>query len=123
MDKKIVIVDDSGSMRRMLEGMLKDGGFTKVELVGSGKEVIERCKKNPPDLLLLDIIMPEMNGMEVLRELAGKVKVIVISAVGQDNMVDEAKKLGAADYIIKPLDSVHVLETVKKHLGITVANQ
>lgn len=115
--KNILIVDDSGSMRKVLEDMLKEGGYTNVKTSSGGKEAIEVCEREHPDLVLLDIIMPEVNGMDVLRALSGKMKFLVISAVGQDAVVSEAKALGALDYIVKPLERSQVLSAVSRIIG------
>lgn len=115
-EKKILIVDDSLSMRNLLAGILREGGFINVIDAPGGKEAIEMCEREKPDLVLLDIIMPEVNGIDVLRAIAGKTKVIIVSAVGQDGIIAEAKKLGIAGYLIKPLQSGDVIALVKHAL-------
>jgi CheY-like chemotaxis protein len=113
---KILICDDSQFMRNVVRDILNK---TKHELseVENGKQVIEFCASEKPDLLLLDIIMPEMDGIDVLKELDKDIKVIIVSAVGQDKMVDEAKALGALDYIVKPFDEKDLLAKVSSVLG------
>jgi two-component system, chemotaxis family, chemotaxis protein CheY len=112
---KILISDDSQFMR----GVLKDILATDHDIVEAqnGKEALEKIESDKPDLVLLDIIMPEVDGIEVLKKIGKQEKVVVISAVGQEKMVEEAKGLGALDYIVKPFDSEKVMETVKKALG------
>ena len=118
--KKILIADDSMFMRKMLKDILS-GKYRTVE-AGSGKETKEQFKNEKPDLTLLDIIMPEgeEEGIGVLREIIKsdpKARVMMITAVGQDAIVDECKNLGAADFIVKPFDAKLVAAKVQKYLG------
>jgi two-component system chemotaxis response regulator CheY len=113
---KILIVDDSQFMRGVLRDILLPLGCELID-AEDGKVALEKFEQEKPDLILLDIIMPTIDGIEVLKKIDKKVKVIVISAVGQEKMVQEAKVLGALDYIVKPFDNEKVLETVKKALG------
>ena len=121
--KKILIVDDSLFMRMVLKGILSkiEGEYETVE-AHSGTEALELLKRAKPDLVLLDIIMPEgeEEGVRVLQTIMKndpERKVIMITAVGQDPVVEQCKKLGAKDYIIKPFDEEQVIETVRKALG------
>lgn len=114
---KILIADDSAFMRKVLMDILKDEGFSQFIECGSGKECLEKIEVEHPDLTLLDIIMPEMDGMEVLKQVGSKVPVIVISAVGQDAMIADAKTNGAKGYIVKPFDKKQVMGEVGKILG------
>jgi two-component system, chemotaxis family, chemotaxis protein CheY len=113
---KILIADDSQFMRTILKDIAESADYEVVE-AQDGKETLEKLEQEKPDLLLLDVIMPNMDGMEVLKKLGGKTKVIVISAVGQEKMINEAKELGASDYIVKPFDASKVLETIKRVTG------
>jgi two-component system, chemotaxis family, chemotaxis protein CheY len=113
---KILIVDDSQFMRSVLKDILDTEGYESIE-AENGKEAIEKFEAEKPDLLLLDIVMPEVDGKEVLEKIGKQAKIIVISAVGQEKMVEEAKALGALDYIVKPFDSKKVVETIKKAVG------
>ena len=103
-DKKILVVDDSESMRKLLVEIFKDAGFTNIIEASNGNAAVELYNAEHPDIVLLDIIMPDKNGVEVLREIGKGARVIVVSAVGQDAMVAEARKLGACDYVVKPVD-------------------
>ena len=118
--RKILIADDSLFMRKLLKNILSK----QYEIIeaGSGAEAIKQFEKEKPDLVLLDIIMPEgeEEGIRVLREITKanpQARVVMITAVGQDAIVEECKKLGARDYIVKPFDEKHVLETVEKYLN------
>jgi two-component system, chemotaxis family, chemotaxis protein CheY len=113
---KILIAEDSQFMRGVLKDILSSEGHDLVEAV-NGKDALAKFEEEKPDLILLDIIMPEVDGIDVLKKIGKKAKIIVISAVGQEKMVDEAKELGALDYIVKPFENHKVLEIVKKVLG------
>jgi len=113
---KILIADDSKFMRGVLKDIVGSEGNEAIE-AENGKEALEKYDKEKPDLVLLDIIMPEVDGMEVLKKIGKSAKVIVISAVGQEKMVEDAKGLGALDYIVKPFDNKKVLEVIKKVIG------
>lgn len=115
---KILIVDDSDYMRKTLSGILAKAGFGELVEAENGKLAIEMFDKEKPDLVLLDIIMPEMDGIAVLKDIMPKgARVLVVSAVGQDDMVKQAKELGVKDYIIKPFDEAQVIAEVKKILA------
>ena len=117
---KILIADDSLFMRRILKDILSED-YKTVE-ADSGAEALEKFEKEKPDLVLLDIIMPEgeEEGITVLRSIKEKdpdAQVIMITAVGQDAIIDQCRKFGAKDYIVKPFDAKKVTETVEKCLG------
>lgn len=111
-NKKILIVDDSKTTCVILEDILREEGFTNIIHASGGEEALATYAKEQPDLVLLDIIMPEMNGMEVLKQLDKKAKVIIVSAIGQDSVIAQAKELGALDYIIKPIDKKEMLKKI-----------
>jgi two-component system chemotaxis response regulator CheY len=115
-DKKILIVDDSKTTCVILEDILREDGFENIIHVSSGQEALMTYVKEQPDLVLLDIIMPEMNGMDVLKQLDKNAKVIIVSAIGQDSVIKQAKELGALDYLIKPLDKEEVIKKILAHL-------
>jgi len=120
MTKKILIADDSLFMRRILRDILSD----KYEIVeaATGLEAEQQFKEEKPDLTLLDIIMPEgeEEGIKILQKIGKdnpKSPVVMITAVGQDTIIEECKKLGAVDYVLKPFDREKVIETVQKYIG------
>jgi two-component system, chemotaxis family, chemotaxis protein CheY len=113
---KILIADDSQFMRGVLKDLLSKENFDVIE-AENGKIALEKFEQEKPDLVLLDVIMPEVDGIEVLKKIGKQAKVIVISAVGQEKMVEESKNLGALDYIVKPFDNNKVLEVIKKITG------
>ena len=117
--KTILIADDSMFMRRILKDIVPDQ-YRVIE-AGSASQALEQFNKEHPDLVLLDIIMPDEQeaGVEVLKKLMKanpEAKVVMITAVGQQAMVDQCKKIGATDYITKPFDEQQVSQTVEKCL-------
>jgi two-component system chemotaxis response regulator CheY len=116
-DQKILLVDDSAFMRKVLRDIFESAGYTNFVEAGDGAEAIKKFREEKPDFIFLDIIMPDVNGMDVLREIGKEARVIVVSAVGQKEMIDQAKQLGALDYIVKPFDRDQVLEKSQKYFG------
>lgn len=114
---KILIADDSQFMRKVLSDILTKNGYTEIVEAADGNETIAKFTQEKPDLVLLDIIMPEVDGMAVLKDIVPKgAKAIVVSAVGQDEMIAQAKTLGALGYIVKPFEEKQVVEEVTKVL-------
>ena len=123
MKKKILVVDDSMFMRRLLRDIVSQAAQPAPEMLEaeSGTKALELVKREKPDLVLLDIIMPggQEEGVRVLEgimKIDPKSKVIMVTAVGQNAMIETCKQLGATDYIVKPFDEAHVLEQLAKHL-------
>jgi len=114
--KKILIVDDSNMAREMLKAVFEGSESIEVLEATNGQDAIKICNSSSPDLVLLDIIMQNGNGMDVLKVIGKSTKVIIVSAVGQDAIVSEAKKLGAVDYLVKPFDKEQVLKKTGAHL-------
>ncbi len=116
-DIKVLICDDSAFMRKVLRDILEGAGFSNFIEAGTGKEAIEKFGAEKPDLVLLDIMMPEASGIEVLQQIGAEATALVISAIGQETMVEDAKKNGAKGYLTKPFENDKVLEEIKKVLG------
>lgn len=117
--KRILVVDDSFYMRTMLKNMLQDAGYEVVGEAPNGQTALELTKETKPDLVTLDVILPDNTGLDVLKSIRTdnpKQKVIIVSAVGQDVIVNEAMESGAKDYITKPFSEEKVLETVDRVL-------
>ena len=118
---KILLADDSQFMRTILKGMLGKA-FPTTEFIeaGTGTLAVSLWREQRPDLLLLDLVMPEKGGIDVLKDIgASKTgKIIVISALGQDKIMQEATELGACALIVKPFDEKKVIEIVKTALGL-----
>jgi len=117
---KILIVDDSSFMRQILRDLItKKYADAEILEAKDGNEAIEQYRAHRPELLLLDLIMPEKDGMEVLKEIghdSGK-KIVVVSSVGQEEMIKQAGSLGADAYVVKPFDEKELLGTVNQVLG------
>jgi two-component system, chemotaxis family, chemotaxis protein CheY len=116
---KILIVDDTLFMRTLLKNILFSGGHTISGEAGDGEDGVSKYKELKPDLVTMDIVMPKMNGIEALKaikEFDPAAKVIMCTAVGQEQMVKLAIKTGAKGYIIKPFQAPKVLEEVKSVL-------
>jgi len=117
---KILMADDSSFMRSILTNILKKENYTDLVEAVNGDEAVSKFKSEKPDLVLLDIIMEKKDGIEVLKEIKEidpSSKVVMVSAVGQEQMVEEAMKLGAENFIVKPFDSNKVIETIKEIFG------
>lgn len=115
---KILIVDDAAFMRMRLGSLLKQAGHQVVE-APNGAEAVSLYKTQNPDLVFMDITMPEMDGLEALKRLRAahpEAKVIMCTALGQQSMVLEAIKGGAKDFIVKPFQPDRVLQAVQKWL-------
>jgi two-component system, chemotaxis family, chemotaxis protein CheY len=116
----ILIVDDAAFMRMMIKDILTKNGFQVVGEAADGVQAIEKYKEFMPDLITMDITMPEMDGITALKEIKKinpNVKVIMCSAMGQQAMVIDAIQAGARDFIVKPFQADRVLEAISKTLG------
>lgn len=120
MANRILIVDDAAFMRMMIRDILSKNGFEVVGEAQDGAQAIEKYKELKPDLITMDITMPEMDGISALKEIKkmdGNAKVIMCSAMGQQAMVIDAIQAGAKDFIVKPFQADRVIEAIKKTLG------
>ncbi|KZE73829.1 response regulator [Paenibacillus elgii] len=120
MANRILIVDDAAFMRMMIRDILSKNGYEVVGEANDGAQAIEKFKELRPDLVTMDITMPEMDGIHALKEikkLDGNAKVIMCSAMGQQAMVIDAIQAGAKDFIVKPFQADRVIEAIKKTLG------
>lgn len=120
MANRILIVDDAAFMRMMIRDILSKNGFEVVGEAQDGAQAVEKYKELKPDLITMDITMPEMDGITALKEikkLDGNAKVIMCSAMGQQAMVIDAIQAGAKDFIVKPFQADRVIEAIKKTLG------
>lgn len=120
MANRILIVDDAAFMRMMIRDILTKNGYEVVGEANDGAQAIEKFKELRPDLITMDITMPEMDGIQALKEikkLDSNAKVIMCSAMGQQAMVIDAIQAGAKDFIVKPFQADRVIEAIKKTLG------
>ncbi|GGH17670.1 response regulator [Paenibacillus segetis] len=121
MANRILIVDDAAFMRMMIRDILSKNGFEVVGEAQDGAQAIEKFKELHPDLITMDITMPEMDGIAALKEIKKidpNAKVIMCSAMGQQAMVIDAIQAGAKDFIVKPFQSDRVVEAINKTLGL-----
>ena len=119
---KVLIADDSAFMRGVLKDILTHTKWADSEVVeaGDGQDAVEKIKTENPDLVLLDIIMPIKDGLEVLKEVSDTSKsVVIVSAVGQEKVITEAKGLGAKEFIVKPFDTQKVVEVLNNLAPVT----
>lgn len=120
MSKRVLIVDDAVFMRMKLKDILEKNGYEVVAEAQNGAEAIEKYKIEGPDLVTMDITMPEMDGIEALKGIKAvnpQAKVIMCSAMGQQSMVMEAIQAGALDFIVKPFDTDRVIQSLNKITG------
>ncbi|MFY4773896.1 response regulator [Metabacillus sp. RGM 3146] len=120
MAHKILIVDDAAFMRMMIKDILTKNGYNVVAEAADGMQAVEKYKEHQPDLVTMDITMPEMDGISALKEikkLNPNSKVIMCSAMGQQAMVIDAIQAGAKDFIVKPFQADRVLEAIQKTLS------
>ena len=118
MSKTILVVDDAAFMRMMIRDILSKEGYEIHEAV-NGRDAVEKYDEVQPDLVTMDITMPEMNGLEALKKIRDRdsaARVLIVSAMGQQKMIVEALESGALDFLVKPFQPTKVLETVKKCL-------
>jgi len=120
MEGKILIVDDAAFMRMMIKDTLKKNGYENIIEAADGEIAVQTYKLERPDLVLMDITMPNKNGLEALKEIKeidANAKIVMCSAMGQESMVVEAIRNGAKDFIVKPFKADRVLKTVQGILG------
>ncbi|MDD2201182.1 MAG: response regulator [Firmicutes bacterium] len=115
----VLVVDDAAFMRMRAGKLLSQNGYEVIE-AENGLDALNQYTEHNPDLVLMDITMPVMDGLTAVREIRGvdpEAKIIMVSAMGQQAMVIEAIKLGAKDFIVKPYEPDSVLASVKKLIG------
>ena len=120
MSKNILVVDDAAFMRMMIKDILTKNGYNVVGEAENGAKAIEKYAELKPDLVLMDITMPEVDGIAALKKIKSLdpgAMVIMCSAMGQQAMVIEAIQSGAKDFIVKPFQADRVIEAVKKVVG------
>lgn len=120
MANKILIVDDAAFMRMMIKDILSKNGFEVVGEAADGNQAVEKYKELNPDLVTMDITMPEKDGIAALKEIKGidgNAKIIMCSAMGQQAMVIDAIQAGAKDFIVKPFQADRVVEAIQKALS------
>ena len=120
MKKRILVVDDAAVIRLMLTKILESDDYEVVGDASNGTEAVEKYKELKPDLVTMDITMPDMDGIQAVKEIKKidpNAKIVMCSAMGQKMMVLEAIEAGAVNFIVKPFDEPKVKEVIKKVLG------
>ncbi len=120
MSKKVLIVDDAAFMRMMIKDILTKAGYNVVGEAVDGNDAVTKYKELHPDLVTMDITMPDLDGIEALKTIRGddpNAKIIMCSAMGQQAMVISAIQAGAKDFIVKPFQADKVLESIGKVVG------
>ncbi|HWG91227.1 MAG TPA: response regulator [Candidatus Thermoplasmatota archaeon] len=119
MSNKIMLVDDSAYMRGVLKNILRGAGYTAFVEASNGADAVGTYQKEKPDLVLMDIVMPQKNGIEALRdikEIDAEARVVMVTAIGQEVIRNEAAEAGAEGFIVKPFEAGQVRETVERVL-------
>ena len=118
--KRVMVCDDAAFMRMVIKDILVKNGYEIAAEAENGLTAVERYPEAKPDLVLMDITMPEIDGIEAVRRIKAldpNANVIMCSAMGQQAMVIEAIQAGAKDFIVKPFQANRVLEAVRKVIG------
>jgi two-component system chemotaxis response regulator CheY len=118
--QRVLICDDAIFMRTMIGDILQQSGFEIVGEAETGLQAIEKYRQLKPDLVTMDIVMPDMGGIDAVREITKfdpSAKVLMCSAMGQQALVVEAIQAGAKDFVVKPFQPSRVLEAVQRVLG------
>jgi two-component system chemotaxis response regulator CheY len=120
MPKNIMITDDALFMRVMLKTILVGAGYSVSHEAGNGEEALNLYREHKPDLVLMDITMPVMDGLTAVKEIKKEFpdcNIVMCTALGQKNTVVEAIRSGAKDFIVKPFQAERVIESVQKIIG------
>lgn len=120
MGRRVLICDDAIFMRAMLGDILAQAGFEVAGEASTGAEAVSKYRELQPDLVTMDIVMPDVGGIDAVRSIVGEfpdAKILMCSAMGQQALVIEAVQAGAKDFVVKPFQPSRVLEAVQRVLG------
>ena len=120
MGNRVLVVDDAAFMRMMIKDILRKGGYEVIGEAEDGMKAVDRYKELHPDLVTMDITMPDMDGITAVKEIRKvdpNAMIIMCSAMGQQAMVIDAIQAGAKDFVVKPFQPERVLEAVRKVLA------
>jgi two-component system chemotaxis response regulator CheY len=118
--KRVLIVDDAVVMRMMIKGILSKNGYEVVGEAQNGAEAVEKYRSLAPDLVTMDMVMPEMDGITAVRQIVAadpEARIIMCTSMGQQALVVEAIQAGARSFITKPFQPPKILETIQKVLA------
>lgn len=119
MKNRILVADDAKFMRKLLAKILEEGGYEVVGEAETGSEAIALYERIKPDLVTMDLVMPDMSGIDAIKEIVSgdsKARIVVVSAMGQQSLVSEAMSAGARDFVVKPFHPSVVLEVIGRVL-------
>ncbi|MCI8295860.1 MAG: response regulator [Lachnospiraceae bacterium] len=117
---KIMLVDDAAFMRMMVKNALTKSGYTDIIEAQDGAEAVKKYAEEKPDMVFMDITMPNMDGLQALKKIKEDfpaAKIVMCTAMGQETMVIDAIKSGASDFIVKPFNTERIVDTANKILG------
>lgn len=117
---RIVVVDDAMFMRRLVSDALRGGGHEVIGEAANGVEAVQRFVELRPDVMTMDVTMPEKDGIEAVREIIAidpAARIVMCSALGQESKVIEAIRAGAKDFVVKPFDAERVVGAINKAIG------
>ncbi len=120
MGHTVLVCDDAIFMRTMITDILTQAGYEVIGEAESGAQAVEKYRQLKPDLVTMDIVMPDMGGIEAVREICKvhpEARILMCSAMGQQALVVEAIQAGAKDFVVKPFQPSRVLEAVQRLLG------
>ena len=120
MGKKVLITDDTAFMRMTLKNVLEKNGYEVVGEAEDGVQAVAKYKETSPDLVTMDITMPNMDGITAIKKIMEddpQARIVVVSAMGQKSLVIEALNAGAKDFIVKPFQPDRIVEALQKVAG------
>ncbi len=120
MGHTVLVCDDAIFMRTMITDILTQAGYEVIGEAETGAQAVEKYRQLKPDLVTMDIVMPDMGGIEAVREIcksSPEARILMCSAMGQQALVVEAIQAGAKDFVVKPFQPSRVLEAVQRLLG------
>ena len=120
MGHTVLVCDDAIFMRTMISDILTQAGYQVVGEAESGAQAVQRYRELKPELVTMDIVMPDMSGIEAVREICKEdpdARILMCSAMGQQALVVEAIQAGAKDFVVKPFQPSRVLEAVQRLMG------
>lgn len=115
MKNRILLADDAKFMRKLLAKILEEGGYKVADEAETGSEAITLYERMKPDLVTMDLVMPDMSGIDAIKEIVSrdpKARIVVVSAMGQQSLVSEAMSAGARDFVVKPFHPSVVPEVI-----------
>jgi two-component system chemotaxis response regulator CheY len=122
--KRLLVVDDALIMRAIIKDIAKSAGWEVAGEAANGREALERYRELKPDLVTLDIVMPELDGVETLRALRQEdtaARVVMVTAIDQKAKLSECIQLGAVDFVVKPFDKQRLASLLRKYGGVAAA--